>query len=119
MLRVAGVVCTLGMATPAQAVDPLYQPQMQNLLFAMGSLYFLQPLCGAEGFDWRQKAADLIEADQPEDDRRLRLTGSFNDGYAAYNRLYRDCTDSAQLAIHQILIEAEELTRDIHTRYAE
>lgn len=106
-------------APPAKAVDPLYQPQMQRLLYVMGSLYFLQPLCGLNDLDWRLQAAELIDADQPEEDRRLRLTGAFNDGYGAYARLYRDCTESAQLAVRQMLDEAEALTRDIHTRFAE
>lgn len=104
---------------PALAIDPVYQPQMQRLLFTLGSLYFLQPLCGMDGSDWRQQAADLIDADQPEEDRRLRLTGSFNDGYAAYARLHRTCTTSAQQATIQMLGEAEELSREIHTRFAE
>lgn len=106
-------------AQPARAIDPIYQPQMQRLLFVLGSLYFLQPLCGVNADDWRQHAADLIDADQPEEDRRLRLTGSFNDGYAAYARLHRDCTPSAQRATAQMLGEAENLSREIHTRFAE
>lgn len=106
-------------SAPALAIDPLYQPQMQRLLFVLGSLYFLQPLCGTDSFDWRQQASELIDDDQPEEDRRLRLTGSFNDGYAAYARLYRDCTESAQQATGQMLVEAETLSRDIHTRFAE
>ena len=119
-LAAALLAAVLGMnAAPAQAIDPLYQPQMQLLLFALGSLYFLQPLCGPLSSDWRLQAAELIDSDQPEEDRRLRLTGSFNDGYAAYARLHRACTPSAQRAITQMLAEAEALSREIHTRFAE
>lgn len=120
--RGLALVLAVALALPsgsALAIDPVYQPQMQRLLFVLGSLYFLQPLCGMEGSDWRRHAGELIDADQPEEDRRLRLTGSFNDGYAAYARLHRDCTESAQRATAQMLGEAEDLSRDIHTRFAE
>jgi len=104
---------------PAMAVDPLYQPQMQKLLGAIGSLYFLQPLCGNYKNDWRQHASELIALDEPDEDRRQRLNGSFNQGYYAYARLYQSCTEAAQLATGQILQEAERLTRDIRSRYGE
>ncbi len=116
--------CLLGAALsvfvqPALAVDPLYQPQMQRLLHLVGSLYFLQPLCGFEQQDWRGHAAELINLDQPSDDRRQRLIGSFNEGYEAYARLYRDCTEAAKAAQSRLLIEADDLSREIHSRYAE
>jgi len=104
---------------PTMAVDPLYQPEMQKLLGAIGSLYFLQPLCGNNEIDWRQHASELIALDQPDEDRRQRLNGSFNQGYYAYARLYQTCTEAAQLATGQILLEAKQLTRDIHSRYGE
>jgi uncharacterized protein (TIGR02301 family) len=108
------------LASPALAVDPPYQAEMERLSEIMGSLYFLQPLCrpGA-GADWRAEMADLITLDQPDDDRRQRLAGAFNSGYEAYARLYRACTVSADEALTRLLVEAEKTARDIHTRYAE
>lgn len=103
----------------ALAIDPPYQANMQRLVQTVGSLYFLEPLCGDSTDDWRQQAADLIAADNPDEDRKARLYGAFNQGYEAYARLYRNCTPSAREAMAQLLVEAERLARDIHTRYAE
>ena len=114
-------VCILlgAFVQPVLAIDPPYQTQMQQLLNAIGSLYFLQPLCGDEKNDWRQHASELIELDDPADERRQGLNGAFNQGYHAYARLYQSCTFSARQAITQLLVEADHLTRDIHSRYAE
>jgi uncharacterized protein (TIGR02301 family) len=106
-------------AAPAYAVDPPYQGEMERLSEIMGSLYFLQPLCVDRGADWREEVSDLIAKDEPDDDRRQRLFGSFNAGYSAYARLYRTCTDSAEAALVRLLVEAEKTARDLHTRYAE
>lgn len=107
-------------ASPALAVDPPYQAEMERLSEVMGSLYFLQPLCRpANAADWRDEMGDLITLDQPDDDRKQRLAGAFNSGYEAYARLYRACTVSADEALTRLLVEAEKIARDIHTRYAE
>ncbi len=106
-------------ASPALAIDPPYQPQMERLAEIMGSLYFLQPLCEDNAQDWRTEMAELINFDQPDEDRRQRLAGAFNGGYAAYARLYRICTVSAAEALTRLLVEAEKTAREIHSRYAE
>jgi len=104
---------------PAMAVDPPYQEEMERLLTVMGNLYFLQPLCGFKQADWRQNADELIKLDEPVQDRQQRLSGAFNEGYEAYSRLYRSCTQSGKLAMARLLGEADHLARDIHSRYAE
>ena len=104
---------------PALAVDPPYEPQMERLAEILGSLYFLNPLCAPGSADWRQQMADLVQLDQPDDDRRQRLNGAFNAGYEAYSRLYRTCTPSASAAMTRLMLEAEATARDIHARYAE
>jgi uncharacterized protein (TIGR02301 family) len=121
LLRAAILASVLGLASvpPAQAIDPPYQEQMERLAEILGSLYFLQPLCQQGSADWRAEMGDLIALDQPDEDRRQRLAGSFNGGYAAYARLHRVCTDSAKEALTRLLIEAERIARDIHSRYAE
>jgi uncharacterized protein (TIGR02301 family) len=107
-------------ATPAVAVDPPYEAEMERLSEVLGSLYFLAPLCKpADKADWRAEMADLITLDQPDDDRRQRLTGAFNAGYSAYARLYRTCTVSAAEALTRLLVEAEKTALEIHARYAE
>jgi uncharacterized protein (TIGR02301 family) len=104
---------------PALAIDPPYEPQMERLAEILGSLYFLNPLCKPSGTDWRAQLAQLVQSDQPDDDRQQRLYGAFNTGFAAYSRLYRTCTPSAAEALARLLIEAEATARDIHARYAE
>jgi uncharacterized protein (TIGR02301 family) len=106
-------------AAPARAVDPLYEPQLEHLSEVLGSLYFLGPLCMPSGKDWRVEMSELIALDKPDDDRRQRLAGSFNNGYQAYARLYRECTSSARAAMTKLLTEAEATARDIHAHYAE
>ncbi len=107
------------MAIPALAVDPPYQEEMERLSEIMGSLYFLQPLCQPGIEDWRAQMESLIALDEPDEDRRQRLAGAFNDGYAGYARLYRSCTISASEALTRLLVEAEKTAREIHSRYAE
>lgn len=107
------------MGQPALAIDPPYQDEMERLSEILGSLYFLQPLCQPGVEDWRAQMQQLISLDQPDEDRRQRLAGAFNEGYAAYSRLYRQCTVSANEALTRLLVEAEEVARDIHSRYAE
>ena len=106
-------------STPALAIDPPYQAQMERLAEIMGSLYFLQPLCDAGTEDWRAQMADLITLDNPDEDRRQRLAGAFNGGYTAFARNYKVCTASAEEALTRLLVEAEKTARDIHSRYAE
>ena len=107
------------MVQPALAIDPPYQQDMERLSEIMGSLYFLQPLCQPGVEDWRAQMQALITLDEPDEDRRQRLAGAFNDGYESYARLYRACTVSANEALTRLMVEAEALARDIHTRYAE
>lgn len=106
-------------STPSLAADPPYQTQMQQLLNALGSLYYLQPLCGDNDNDWRLHAAELIALDEPNNDRMQRLNGSFNQGYHAYARLHQTCTASTEQAISRLLNDADRLTRDIRSRYSE
>ena len=119
--RLGGGILALALllATPALAVDPPYQRQMERLAEIMGSLYFLQPLCNAGDEDWRAQAAELIALDEPDEDRRQRLAGAFNTGYTAFSRFHRQCTPASQEALARLLSEAQRLARDIHTRFAE
>jgi uncharacterized protein (TIGR02301 family) len=118
-LRAALILTLTCLASPALAVDPLYEPQLEHLSEVLGSLYFLGPLCHPGGKDWRVEMSELIAMDSPDDDRRQRLAGAFNNGYQSYARLYRECTESAQLAMTHLLTDAEQTARDIHAHYAE
>ncbi len=107
------------LASPAHAIDPLYQRQMERLSEIMGSLYFLQPLCNAGSEDWRAQMAELIALDEPDEDRRQRLAGAFNGGYTAFSRFHKQCTPASRTALARLMDEAQKLAREIHTRFAE
>ena len=115
------VILSLSFAhVPASfAVDPPYQREMERLAEIMGSLSFLQPLCGSTQEDWRAQMADLIALDEPDEDRRQRLAGAFNEGFTGFARTYRVCTPAAGQAISRLLTEAEQTARNMHSRYAE
>ena len=113
------LLLVLALSAPAFAIDPPYQRQMERLAEIMGSLYFLQPLCRAGNEDWRAQMAELIALDEPDEDRRQRLAGAFNGGYPAFSRFHRQCTPASREALTRLLLEAQRLAREIHTRFAE
>jgi uncharacterized protein (TIGR02301 family) len=114
-----GVLLSFALIPAASAIDPPYQAEMARLAEIMGSLSFLQPLCGNTTEDWRAQMADLIALDEPDEDRRQRLTGAFNEGFTGFARTYRVCTPAAHQAISRLLTEADQTVRDLHSRYAE
>ncbi|WIY53539.1 TIGR02301 family protein [Devosia sp. YIM 151766] len=116
---IASICLGLFLAGPALAIDPPYQRQMERLAEIMGSLYFLQPLCKAGSEDWRAEMAELIALDEPDEDRRQRLAGAFNGGYTAFARSHKQCTPASRTALTRLLTEAQQLSREIHTRFAE
>lgn len=119
MKRLVALLLALSLATPALAIDPPYQRQMERLAEIMGSLYYLEPLCKAGDADWRAEMAELIALDEPDEDRRQRLAGAFNGGYTAFSRFHRHCTPASREALVRLLSEAQRLSREIHTRFAE
>ena len=118
-MAIAILFVSLIVPLPSYAIDPPYQDQMERLTRVLGSLYFLQPLCGESAANWRNEAAELIELDEPSIDRRERLVGAFNQGYQDYARLFTQCTGPARTALSRLLQEAQSAARDIHARFAE
>ena len=114
-----GLALLAASVAPALAIDPPYQRQMERLAEVMGSLYYLQPLCETGTEDWRAQMAELIALDEPDEDRRQRLAGAFNAGYTGFSRLHRHCTPASREALTRLLVEAQQLARTIHTRFAE
>jgi uncharacterized protein (TIGR02301 family) len=95
-----------------------YDSALLRLAEIMGSLHFLQQLCGGEGSSaWRDQMTALLDAEQPDDQRRSRLVDRFNRGFEAYRSVYRTCTDSARLAISRYQDEGSTITTDVGTRY--
>lgn len=105
----------------AQEVEPTalpYEAEMLRLSEIMGSLHYLGRLCnGVRASFWRDQMEALIEAEQPDADRRARMIDRFNRGYESYRSVYRACTTSAQLVVQRYLDEGAKLAADIGERY--
>ena len=101
----------------ARASDSPFEGDLMRLAEILGSLHYLRNLCGEDGQDWRRRMEALIEAENPDEARRARLTASFNRGYRSFETSYAACTSSALAAIARYMKEGEALTRDTAARY--
>jgi uncharacterized protein (TIGR02301 family) len=123
MMRASPLLCAclaaaLGAApVRAQAVEAPFEPGLMRLAEILGSLHFLRNLCGETGDQWRVEMEKLLEAENPDPDRRARFIASFNRGYRSFGTSYSRCTASATEAINRYMREGEALSRDIASRY--
>jgi uncharacterized protein (TIGR02301 family) len=103
---------------PPQERPVPYDTDLSRLAELLGALHYLRPLCGEQDRErWRKEMQDLLDTEQPSQQRKDRLTASFNRGYQSYELTYRNCTPSANLAIARSLDEGAKLARDIATKY--
>ncbi|MCO5145848.1 MAG: TIGR02301 family protein [Aquamicrobium sp.] len=107
----------LGHGQDARAADSPFEGDLMRLSEILGSLHYLRNLCGESGQDWRGRMEALIAAENPDDERRAKLTASFNRGYRSFETTYTTCTSSALAAIARYMKEGEALSRDTATRY--
>lgn len=109
-----------GETAPAPLPPPIYEGQLLRLSEILGSLSFLRALCGASDSGlWRTEMSALLEAEQPNEERRRRLVGRFNHGYETFNAIYRSCTPSAERAIGRYLAEGQALAGEVRSRYSQ
>lgn len=101
----------------AAAVEAPFDPGLMRLAEVLGSLHFLRNLCGESGHRWREQMEKLLEAENPEPERRARFIASFNRGYRSFEGTYVSCTASATEAIGRYMKEGEKLSRDITARF--
>lgn len=106
-------------APAAEGSTPPYEADLLKLSELLGALHYLRPLCGAavEAQSWRGEMQALIDAEQPSDARKARMTTAFNRGYSSYAQVYRTCTPAAVEAVHRQIQEGERLAHDIVVRY--
>lgn len=107
----------VALANGAKAAESPFEGDLMRLSEILGSLHYLRNLCGESGQDWRKRMEELLEAENPDEARRTRLTASFNRGYRGFETTYTTCTASALEAISRYMKEGEALTRDTATRY--
>jgi len=95
-----------------------YEAEMLRLSEIMGALHFLRQLCDpGQPSGWRNEMQALLDAEQPDAERRARMVDRFNHGYESYRSVYRDCTPSAELAVQRYLGEGAKLAADIGQHY--
>ena len=103
---------------PAEPTLPPYQPQLERLAALLGTLAYLRDLCGrADGAEWRNRMAALLDAEAGTPTRRDRLAGAFNEGYRGYEATYKVCTPAAETVIRRFVAEGDELTRDLAAHF--
>ena len=88
-----------------------YDAQLLRLSEILGAIHYLRELCGAEeGQLWRDQMREILRSEGSTAIRRAKLVQSFNKGYRGYRRTYRDCNDSAKVAIERFMEEGADLT---------
>lgn len=106
-----------GSALPAAAVDAPYDNDLQRLAEMLGSLHYLRNLCGETGTTWRDQMEQLMTTENPDPERRAKLTAAFNRGYRSFDSVYTTCTASAVEAIERYMLEGEDLSKEIAEKY--
>ena len=101
---------------PAQSAP--YDADLLQLSEIMGALHFLDQLCNGQGTStWRDQMSALLDAEQPDDQRRARFVDGFNRGYESYRSVYRECSDSARLAITRYESQGATIAADLDAKY--
>lgn len=120
-LTIAVVALTVMAGTPARAIEggaAPFEGDLMRLAEILGALHYLRTLCGAnEGNKWRDQMTALLDAEAQSADRRNRLVANFNNGYRSFQRYYRTCTPTANVAVRRYLDEGAKISREITARY--
>ena len=101
-----------------RTLPPAYNDQMLRLAEILGSLHYLRELCGAdEGQLWRDQMLNIIDKEEPTEERRAELIARFNRGFRTYREIYRACTAPAIQAVELYLRQGSRLAGEIPNRY--
>ncbi len=111
------MLVALPFAALAQTSSPDYQRKLLRLSEILGTVHFLNRLCGGQGDQlWRQQMVRLLNAESPPAARRARLVNRFNRGYRGYQQAFGECTPAARVAQKRFLREgaflSQSMTRD-------
>lgn len=104
---------------PARAAEETpYDDRLADLADVLGALHHLRPLCGApEAQTWRDQMTALIEAEQPNRERRQRLIDRFNQSYRSLAAAHRTCDPAARALAELYRKRGEELGADLVSRW--
>lgn len=108
------------LSAPDALPDPPYQSRLDRLSEILGALHSLRPLCiPTEKTVWRENMATLLEAENPDPERRERMINRFNKAYSGFRETYRTCTAAARLAGDRYREEGMRLARDLTSRFTD
>jgi uncharacterized protein (TIGR02301 family) len=101
-----------------RTLAPAYDPEMMRLAEILGALHYLRNLCSSgEGQTWRNQMQQLIDREEPTEQRRAELVARFNRGYRGFSEIYTECTPAAAEAANRYLRQGIRLSADIPERY--
>ena len=105
-------------APQVRTLLPAYNDQMLRLAEILGSLHYLRELCGAdEGQLWRDQMLNIMDKEEPTEERRAELVARFNRGFRTYREIYRSCTPPAVQAVELYIRQGIRLAGEIPNRY--
>ncbi|RCL00415.1 MAG: putative secreted protein [Candidatus Tokpelaia sp. JSC085] len=96
---------------------PHYDNQLIRLSELLGSLHYLDNLCGDQSTQWRDHMSKIIEMEKPEKIRKARFYAAFNDAYHAFSAWHYECTPTAMEVIRRYEKEGIILTQELIARY--
>lgn len=102
----------LGLFVPATAQprDAAYNADLIRLSELLGAIHYLRELCETQdGQLWRNKMAELIKNEEPEEDQRQLMISHFNISYHRYQNAYSRCTEQAARDVNGFIAEGEAL----------
>lgn len=115
---ILGIVVAMNLlaANPVRTQEN-YDVNLQRLGELLGSLHFLRNLCGETGSTWRDFMQELLDAENPEAERRAIIVARFNAGYRSHSEIHLRCDENVQSIINAYTKEGEELARRIVKQY--
>jgi uncharacterized protein (TIGR02301 family) len=104
----------------AQSAVPPYERELLRLAEILGAVHYLRELCEAdEGQTWRSMMQQLIESENPTQERRASLVDSFNRGYRGFEQSYHVCNETAIEIIDRYMEEGADIAQHITSRYGQ
>jgi len=101
-----------------KTLPPAYNNQMARLAEILGSLQYLRKLCGAgEGLLWREQMENIIESEDPTEERKADIISRFNRGFRAYREIYRECTPTAIEVVNRYMRQGTRLSGEIPNQF--
>lgn len=111
------LAAAMALSAPTQAAEGPFEPSLLRLSEVLGSLHYLDGLCGKPNPQWRELMEKLLAAEAPDDERRARFIARFNRGYRSFASVYSGCTPSAEAAMARYRQEGEELASQTAARF--